>query len=92
MGKLKPCPFCGGKAHLDSYMCEYIVICTNPSCRAKSNFFPLKIEAQEAWNNRTETKIETNIFDVEEVHENCTVQILKNTVTGEESVGWWENE
>ena len=30
-------------------------------------------------------------FDVEERHENCTVQILKNSVTGAESVGWWEN-
>ena len=34
---------------------------------------------------------ETNIYDVEEIHENCTVQILKNSVTGETSVGWWEN-
>ena len=23
---------------------------------------------------------------------NCTVQILTNTVTGEESVDWWRNE
>jgi len=30
-------------------------------------------------------------FDVEERHENCTVQILKNSVTGAESVGWWKN-
>lgn len=35
---------------------------------------------------------ETNLYDSEEVHENCTVQILKNSVTGETSVGWWENE
>ena len=34
---------------------------------------------------------ETNLYDSEEVHENCTVQILKNSVTGETSVGWWEN-
>ena len=31
-------------------------------------------------------------FDVEEIHENCTVQILRNSVTGAESVGWWKNE
>ena len=31
-------------------------------------------------------------YDVEERHENCTVQILKNSVTGAESVGWWDNE
>lgn len=35
--------------------------------------------------------IETNIFDEEELHTNCTVQILHNSVTGEYSVGWWEN-
>lgn len=32
------------------------------------------------------------IYDIEEVYPNCTVQILRNSVTGEESVGWWENE
>ena len=36
--------------------------------------------------------IETNIFDIEEIHHNCTVQILTNSVTGEVSVGWWPNE
>lgn len=34
---------------------------------------------------------ESNLFDVEEIHDNCTVQILRNSVTGEESVGWWPN-
>ena len=36
-------------------------------------------------------KVETNIFDKEETFTNCTVQVLTNTVTGETSVGWWEN-
>lgn len=36
--------------------------------------------------------IETNIYDKEEIHTNCTVQILRNSITGEVSVGWWENE
>jgi len=31
----------------------------------------------------------SGIFDKEEIIENCTVQILTNTVTGEQSVGWW---
>ena len=35
---------------------------------------------------------EKDIFDVEEIHENCTVQILRNSATGEESIGWWKNE
>lgn len=29
------------------------------------------------------------VYDKEEIIENCTVQILTNTVTGEVSVGWW---
>ena len=36
-------------------------------------------------------KIELNIFDEEEIHTNCTVVIWRNSVTGEESVGWYEN-
>ena len=43
-------------------------------------------------NKKSGVKVETNIFTEVEEHENCTVQILKNNVTGEVSVGWWENE
>jgi len=35
--------------------------------------------------------VTTGMFDIEELHPNCTVQILKNSVTGEMSLGWWEN-
>lgn len=31
-------------------------------------------------------------FDGEEIIENCTVQILTNSKTGEVSVGWWRND
>lgn len=41
--------------------------------------------------NQTNYQIKTNIFDKEEIFPNCTVQILTNTVTGEVSIGWWEN-
>lgn len=34
---------------------------------------------------------EENIFDTEEIHTNCTVQVLKNSKTGEVSIGWYEN-
>lgn len=34
--------------------------------------------------------VETNMYDKREVHENCTVEILTNTKTGETSIGWWE--
>lgn len=36
--------------------------------------------------------IECNFFDREEIHPDCTVQVLTNTVTGEVSVGWFENK
>lgn len=42
----------------------------------------------------TEPEIEVdeiNLYDEEELHHNCTVQILRNSITGEVSVGWWEN-
>ena len=32
-----------------------------------------------------------NVFDECEIHENCTVEIWKNSVTGEISIGWYEN-
>jgi len=32
------------------------------------------------------------IFDQVETYTNCTVQVLTNSITGEVSVGWWQNE
>lgn len=32
-----------------------------------------------------------SVFDKEEIIENCTVQILSNSTTGEVSIGWWKN-
>ena len=32
------------------------------------------------------------IFDKETRIDNCTVQILENTETGEVSIGWWRND
>ena len=36
--------------------------------------------------------MEMNLFDEEELHPNATVQILRNTITGVVSIGWWDNE
>ena len=33
-----------------------------------------------------------NEFDECERHENCTVEIWRNSKTGEVSIGWYENE
>lgn len=38
------------------------------------------------------TVVNTGLFDQEELYEDCTVQVLTNTVTGEVSVGWWRND
>ena len=34
----------------------------------------------------------TNMYDEEEKYDNCTVQIWRNSKTGDESIGWWKNE
>lgn len=33
-----------------------------------------------------------SVFDEEEIYENCTVQVLKNSITGEVSIGWWQGD
>jgi hypothetical protein len=43
-------------------------------------------------NSKDNIKIEANVFDIEEIYSDCTVQILKNSTTGEISVGWWKND
>ena len=38
-----------------------------------------------------ENIVVNNVFDECEVHKNCTVEIWKNSQTGEISIGWYEN-
>lgn len=38
-----------------------------------------------------EDSVDICIYDEVEEHPNCTVQILRNSVTGKESIGWIEN-
>lgn len=49
-----------------------------------------KMHLQRQWTMTDKVK-ETNIFDSEETIPNCTVQVLRNSVTGEVSVGWYRN-
>ena len=39
-----------------------------------------------------EEKVSLNVYDEEEIYENCTVQVLRNSITGDVSVGWWQDE
>lgn len=44
-------------------------------------------------NSKSEEQIvDINAYDIAERYEDCTVEILKNSVTGKISVGWWRNE
>lgn len=36
-------------------------------------------------------EISYNIYNKEEIYTDCTVQVWSNTITGDGSVGWWEN-
>ncbi len=36
-------------------------------------------------------EIEMNLYNVEEVLDNCTVVIWANSITGEKSWGWYDN-
>ncbi len=96
--ELKPCPFCGGFAckairipvqHGEKP--KYKIVCYLCGCQTEEKMDD--DAASEVWNHRaSETvKVETNFYDKEEIHENCTVQVLTNTATGETSVGWWKN-
>lgn len=42
--------------------------------------------------NMVNEHIEMNIFDERVIYTDCTVEILRNSVTGQESVGWWRND
>ncbi len=37
-------------------------------------------------------EVHAAIFDEEETYPNCTVQVLRNSVTGDVSWGWWPND
>lgn len=44
------------------------------------------------WLRAESDKPTTSIYDIVEEHKNCTVQVLKNSITGEISVGWKEDK
>lgn len=52
----------------------------------------MAISALEKQKGKKPIAVETNIYDQEEIHHGCTVQILSNSVTGDVSVGWWEEK
>lgn len=55
MDVLKPCPFCGEAAKLDTTGRLYMVYCFSTSCYVNpaTKFFRRKVEAVKAWNRRS---------------------------------------
>lgn len=91
--ELADCPFCGGPGQLKDEPKPHRhgwVGC--PICKIYKQWSFSPIEAIKKWNSRVLIFVEPAVYDVEEVHENCTVQIWRNSETGEESVGWFEND
>ena len=54
------------------------------------NILDENTEALELAIKALEAQTEINIYDKEETYHGCTVQVLTNTVTGQTSVGWWQ--
>lgn len=51
----------------------------------------MAIAALEKQEGKKPIAVETNIYDQEEIHHNCTVQVLRNSVTGDVSrLRWWK--
>ena len=42
--------------------------------------------------DETDPEEATNLYDEVEFHPNCSVQVLRDSMTGRESVGWWRND
>lgn len=38
---------------------------------------------------KSQEEHDLEMFDEEEIYEGCTVQVLRNSKTGEVSIGWW---
>lgn len=51
----------------------------------------MAISALEKQEGKKPLAVETNIYDTEEIYHNCTVQVLRNSVTGEVGrLRWWK--
>lgn len=60
--------------------------------KSREEALHMAISALEKQEGKKPITVETNIYDTEEIHHGCIVQILRNSVTGDTSVGWWKEK
>lgn len=99
--KVKPCRVCGWDeiglwTNQVGKSCYGIILCgkcgTKYECVSVDHTAVINILVS-MWNDGVGVpENSSHIYDEEIIHPNCTVQILRNSITGAESVGWWENE
>lgn len=63
-----------------------------PDGHSTEHIAELLSSASEVIQYLTEPPVEILVYDREELYENCLVQVLTNSVTGETSVGFWPGE
>ncbi len=63
-----------------------------PDIHSSEHISSLLEEASKVIRYLSEPAVEILIFDREELYENCLVQVLKNSQTGETSIGFWPGE
>ncbi len=52
----------------------------------------MHFDGTEECQKRTVATVDVPIYDKEETYTNCSVQVLTNSVTGDVSIGWWQEE
>ena len=73
--------------------CMYYGVCSkNEQIAVSCTTFKDRSRFIELPCNKINAIVESNIYDEEEVYYDCTVQVLRNSITGETSVGWFRND
>ena len=74
--------------------CIHFVVCEEVPTKSADDcdFFKDRSRFIELPCNKMNATVESNIYDKEEIYYDCTVQVLRNSITGETSVGWFRND